>query len=246
MPRAEYEQVFRSMQLANRVSINLEAPNTYRLNLIAPCKRNFEELITPLQWIETIRQSSDPYLSWEHRWPSSSTQFVVGAASESDYELLSTTYILYHDLHLKRTYFSKFKPISNTPLFTKPGESPVRELRLYQASFLLRDYGFDLNEIPFDKFGYISQQSDPKYTWAKLHLIEEPIEINHADKQMLLRIPGIGKKTAQLIIEKRRIHNFSSLDELSKFVYNAPKMAPFILLNGKKPPVQQTFTFFDS
>lgn len=63
---------------------------------------------------------------------------------------------------------------------------------------------------------------------------------------MLLRIPGIGPKTAQLIIEKRRIHKINSLDELSKFLYNAPKIAPFILLNGKKPPIQQAFTFFDS
>ncbi len=154
--------------------------------------------------------------------------------------------MLFQNLHLKRVYFSKFKPITDTPLFNTPGETPARELRLYQASFLLRDYGFKLEEIPLDKSGNMTHQSDPKYTWANLHLKEEPIEINQANKQMLLRIPGIGPKTAQLIIEKRRIHKITSLDELSKFIYNAPKIAPFILLNGKKPPIQQLFTFFDS
>ncbi len=246
MPGSEFDQVVRGMQLANRVSINLEAPNAHRLALIAPRKSYLEELLTPIKWMDKIRQSFDPYQGWDHHWPSSSTQFVVGAAGENDSEILLTTDMLYHQLHLKRTYFSKFKPIDDTPLAGIPGESPTRELRLYQASFLLRDYGFKLNDIPFDIKGNIPQNSDPKYHWAKLHLTDSPIEINQAGKQELLRIPGIGPKSAQLILEKRRNHKIKSLEDLGKIGVNTHNIAPFILLNGKKPPLQKSFIIFDS
>lgn len=246
MPGSEYDQVFRSMQLANRVSINLEAPNNQRLAMIAPCKTNFESLLLPIRWIDQIRQSQDPHQGWNHRWPSSSTQFVVGAADETDLELLSTTEFLYHQLHLKRSYFSKFKPIPDTPLSDKIGESATRELRLYQASYLLRDYGFSLEDLPLDKNGNLPQQTDPKFSWAMYHLNTKPVEINQADIKELLQIPGIGPKTAQLIISKRRIHKFLDIDQLVGLGVNRQKIAPFILINGKKPPVQQSFIFFDS
>jgi len=245
MPGAEYDQIARSMQLADRVSINLEAPNADCLKRIAPRKAYFEHLLTPLHWIDHIRQSNDPYQGWGHHWPSSSTQFVVGAAGENDTEILTTTDLLYRQYHLKRAYFSKFNPVPDTPLAALTGESPTRELRLYQASFLLRDYGFRLSEIHFDKQGNIPQNHDPKYYWAKLHLSDSPIEINKAGKQELLRLPGIGPKYAQLIFDKRRIHQFKSIEDLGKIGVNTNRIAPFILLNGKRPPCQLLFTSFD-
>lgn len=245
MPGAEFDQVFRSMQLADRVSINLEAPNIRRLSLIAP-RKEYERLMNPIKWIDHIRQTSDPHQGWGHRWPSSSTQFVIGASGESDWEILSTTESLYHNYHLKRAYFSKFTPISGTPLAELPGESPIRELRLYQASFLLRDYGFTLPDIPLNKDGYMPRNSDPKYHWAKLHLSEAPIEINQAEKQDLLHIPGIGPKSANSIIKERRIQKFTSINDLKKLGINTNRISQFILLNGKKPPYQPSFTSFDS
>ncbi len=244
MPGAEYDQMLRSMQLADRVSINLEAPNEFRLASIAPRKSYFEELMTAIVWMDQIRKSQDPYYGWNHHWPSSSTQFVVGAAGENDTEILTTTETLYQKLHLKRAYFSKFRPISDTPFAEKSGESPARELRLYQASFLLRDYGYQLLDIPFDNGGNIPLHTDPKYSWAESHLIDSPIEINQAGKQELLRIPGIGPKSAQMILEKRCNHKIKSLDELGKIGVNTRKMSPFILLDGKKPAHQMSFYFF--
>jgi len=246
MPGAEFDQVFRSMQLANRVSINLEAPNESRLISIAPRKSYFEELMTGIVWMDQIRQSQDPYLGWDHHWPSSSTQFVVGAAGENDSEILTTTDTLYQKLHLKRTYFSKFRPISDTPFAEKSGENPIRELRLYQASFLLRDYGYKLMDFSFDEGGNIPLSIDPKYFWAEKHLKESPIEINQARKHELLRIPGIGPKSAQMILEKRRIHKFISLEQLGKMGVNTHKISQFILLDGKKPSRQLSFISFDS
>lgn len=245
MPGAEFDQIARSMQLADRVSINLEAPNANRLYRIAPRKVYFEQLMTPIHWIDQIRQTNDPYQGWKHRWPSSSTQFVVGAAGENDTELLTTTELLYHKYHLKRAYFSKFKPVPDTPLADSSGELPIRELRLYQASFLLRDYGFELSEIPFDSDGNIPRNNDPKYHWAKMNLTHAPAEINQARKQELLRIPGIGPKSAQSILDKRRFHKFTCVEDLKKIGVNTNKIAQFILLNGKKPPFQPSFISFD-
>lgn len=245
MPGAEFDQIYRTMQLANRVSINLEAPNAKRLSLIAPRKSFTEQLMPPIQWINEIRQSSDPYYGWNHNWPSSSTQFVVGAAGENDEELLSTTDMLYHHYGVKRAYFSKFKPISDTPLEGNTFESPLRELRLYQASFLLRDYGFKLVEIPFDINGNIPSNEDPKYYWAKNNLTNSPLEINQAGKQELLRLPGVGPKYAQSILEKRRIHKITCLEDLKNIGINTNKIARFVLLNGKRPPYQPSFISFD-
>ncbi|MCA9978947.1 MAG: radical SAM protein, partial [Anaerolineales bacterium] len=167
MPGLEKDQVRRSMQLASRLSVNLEAPNDRRLADLAPKKVFFEELLRPLQWVEEIRQTETPEMSWNGRWPSSTTQFVVGAVGESDLELLSTSEYLYKRLNLARTYFMAFNPVSDTPLENAPAENPLRQNRLYQASFLFRDYGFDLEEMPFTEAGNLPLDTDPKLAWAQ-------------------------------------------------------------------------------
>src|SRR5512137_26669 len=179
------------MQLADRVSINLEAPNDYRLGTLAPHKRFFEELLQPLKWIDEIRHTQPTYMGRNGHWPSSVTQFVAGGSGESDLELLSTTSYLYNHLGLRRVYFSPFSPIPNTPLENQPPTPIIREHRLYQASFLLRDYGFELEELPFEVDGGLPSQTDPKLAWARRNLIEQPVEINGADRLQLLHIPGI-------------------------------------------------------
>ena len=196
MPGAEKSQVERAMQLADRVSVNLEAPNTDRLARLAPHKQFLDELLQPLKWVEEIRKTQPACKGWNGRWPSTTTQFVVGGADESDLELLTTTAWLNKNVRLKRAYFSAFNPIADTPLENKTATDPMREHRLYQASFLLRDYGFDPEELPFVNDGFLPLRTDPKLAWAQINLIERPLEINRAEKSQLLRIPGIGPKGA--------------------------------------------------
>src|SRR4030065_484163 len=141
-----------------------------------------------------ILRTQPQHKGWNGHWPSSVTQFVVSAVDETDLELMATTEYLYNQLQLKRAYYSSFSPIINTPLENVPPGSPVREHRLYEASFLLRDYGFCMEELPFNPNELLPFDVDPKYAWAKQNLLEHPVEINRADKRMLLRIPGIGPK----------------------------------------------------
>jgi len=238
MPGAERPQVERAMQLANRVSINLEAPNSESLARLAPNKLFLKELFQPLKWMDEIRHTQPSYLGWQGRWPSSVTQFVAGGAGESDLELLYATQYLYHNLGLKRVYYSRFNPIPDTPLENQNPTLPIREARLYQASFLLRDYGFNLEELPFESGGLLPILIDPKLAWAQQNLSERPIEINSAERHMLLRIPGIGPKSADIILKSRRQGKINDMTNLRKMGINAEKAAPFLLFDGGRPPYQ--------
>jgi predicted DNA-binding helix-hairpin-helix protein len=238
MPGAEKGQVERLMQLADRVSINLEAPNSERLSRLAPGKTFIEELFLPLKWVEEIRQSQPAYQGWNGRWPSTVTQFVAGGSDESDLELLTTTDWLMKNVRLKRAYFSAFHPISDTPMENKPAVDPLREHRLYQASFLLRDYGFDLEEMPFASDGNLPLPTDPKLAWAQQNLREKPVEINKALRQELLRIPGIGPKSVDEILRARRTQKFRDLTALRKLGIIVARAAPFLLLDGRRPETQ--------
>jgi predicted DNA-binding helix-hairpin-helix protein len=238
MPGAEKEQVERAMQLADRISVNLEAPNSERLRRLAPHKVFMEELLQPLKWVDEIRRSQPAYKGWNGRWPSTVTQYVVGGSDESDLELLTTTDWLHRNIHLGRAYFSAFSPIRDTPLENKAPTDPLREHRLYQASFLLRDYGFDLEELPFTQEGNLPLPKDPKLAWAQVNLSERPLEINRAEKQELLRIPGIGLKGANAILRARRTGKLRDLSMLKKLGVIAERAAPYILLDGQRAPAQ--------
>jgi predicted DNA-binding helix-hairpin-helix protein len=241
MPGAEFAQVERAMQLADRVSINLEAPTTERLVKLAPRKQFVEELLQPLKWIDQIRRTQPAYKGWNEHWPSSVTQFVVSAVGETDLELLITTEYLYNKLRLKRTYYSSFNPITDTPLENVPPGNPSREHRLYEASFLLRDYGFSLEELPFNQDGHLPLNEDPKFAWAKINLLGHPIEINRVDKHELLRVPGIGPKSAKAILAARTKNKLLNLAELHAFGVNLKRASPFILINGKSAAYQTSF-----
>jgi predicted DNA-binding helix-hairpin-helix protein len=234
MPGAEKGQVERLMQLADRVSINLEAPNRERLTKLAPNKNFFEELFTPLKWVEEIRQTQPAYRGWNGRWPSTVTQFVAGGSDESDLELLTTTDWLMKNVRLTRAYYSAFYPIRDTPMENKAAVNPLREHRLYQASFLLRDYGFDLEDMPFVQDGNLPLATDPKLAWAEQNLSGRPLEINRAERRELLRIPGIGPKGADAILRARRTGKLRDLASLKKLGVVTTRVAPFILLDGRR------------
>jgi predicted DNA-binding helix-hairpin-helix protein len=240
MPGVERGQVERAMVLADRVSINLEAPNADRLQRLAPHKDFAEELLAPLQWMQAIRSVAPPGAG---RQASSATQFVVGAAGESDVELLATSERLYRQAGLQRTYFSAFEPLRDTPLENHPPENPTREHRLYQASYLLRDYGFELEELPFDSRGRLPLDQDPKRAYAEVHLSQAPIEVNRASPQDLGRVPGIGPRSVEKILTARRTHRLLHTGQLRSLGILAERAAPYILLDGKRPPVQQPMPF---
>ena len=238
MPGAERAQVERAMQLADRVSINLEAPNGERLARLAPQKGFIEELLTPLKWVEEIRSSQYPARNWKNRWPSSTTQFVAGGSGESDAELLQTSDYLHKSLRLARVYFSGFKPVSGTPLENEPAINPWRQNRLYQADFLLRDYSFDYEEFPFDVSGNLPLEVDPKLAWAHQHLQNSPVELNRAELQDLLHVPGIGPRGARAILNARRKNLLHRLEDLKALGIYTKRAAPFILIDGRQPASQ--------
>ena len=234
MPGAERDQVRRAMELADRVSINLEAPNARRLERIAPGKNFDDELLARLQWVTDLRRESGGRLR-----ASSTTEFVVGPAGERDLEILSMTDVLYRQLGLARAYFSAFRPVMDTPLDNLPATDRLRQLRLYQASFLLRDYGFDLEELPFAGEGDLPLQIDPKRAWADLHLAQTPLEINTASRDELMRVPGIGAKGANRIIAARRKGRLVDLADLRAVgVVNTTRLAAYVLLDGRRPMQQ--------
>ncbi len=234
MPGTERDQIYRAMQLSDRISINLEAPNSNRLAALAPHKVFREELLRPLQLAEEIRKTQPAYLGWNGKWPSLTTQFVVGAVGENDLEILSTTAYLTKQLRVARAYFSAFNPIKDTPLENHMPENPWREHRLYQSSFLLRDYGFDLEDMPFTQAGYLPLDIDPKVAWARQNL-HDPIEINRADRRELLRVPGIGPQGAEAILIARRTNTLRDLKDLKVLGVIVTRAAPFVLLNGRRP-----------
>ncbi len=236
MPGAQYDQVRRAMQLANRVSVNLEGATAARLNALAPKKDFWQELLQRLQWIGRLRQE-------EGLRASVVTQFVVGAVGDTDLELLQTSDALYHKLGLRRTYFSSFHPVPQTPFEDRAPSSDVRELRLYQAGFLLRDYGWSVEDLPFEADTNLRTDIDPKLAWAQENLIHTPVEINRAERPELLRVPGIGPKCADVILAARTQGSLTELSHLRRLgLRDVEKTGRFILLNGR-PPAQQLSLF---
>jgi predicted DNA-binding helix-hairpin-helix protein len=143
----------------------------------------------------------------------------------------------HRELGLWRAYFSAFHPIAKSPFADRPAEDTIREQRLYQADFMLRDYGFSYDELPFDTHGLLPRDKTPKQAWAD-HNLHEPIEINHASRQQLLRIPGIGPRSADRIIETRRSERVRDLQQLKALAVTVGWAAPYVLLEGRRAAVQ--------
>lgn len=237
LPDAEEAQIERAAQLADRVSVNLEAPNAARLARLAP-KKEFEHgLVEPLQgaWavVRRLRRAGHDAIN-----AGATTQYVVGPAGESDQELLSTSQMLYRAVGLRRAYYSAFSPISDTPLENEPPTPPLREHRLYQADFMLRQYGFSVEELPFDSSGNLPSDRDPKVAWAQAHPESFPVEINRATQSLLLRVPGIGPLGAAAIARARRQGALRTLQDLQKLGVRSAQAAPYILLDGRQPAFQ--------
>lgn len=220
------------MQLADRISINLEAPTQDRLNALAPKKEFASDLLQRIQWAHDIKTKTGSRASIV-------TQFVVGAVGDTDLELLSLTEKLHRQMSLARAYFSAFHPIIQTPLEHVAAASPQREHRLYQASFLVRDYGWSVEELQFAGEGNLPLNIDPKKAWADVNLLHTPVDLMRADRETLMRVPGIGTKGADAIMRARSTRRLTDLGQLRALGIAAPeRLAPYVLLANGKPARQ--------
>ncbi len=236
MPGSEYDQVKRAVELADRVSINLEGATADRLSALAPKKDWENDLLQRLRWAHELRQSLPP-----GKHTSIVTQLVVGAVGDTDLELLALSDRLYRQLQLSRVYYSAFSPVIQTPFENLPSVAPLREHRLYQASFLLRDYAWDVEDLNFTQSGNLDLDVDPKRAWADAHLSQNPLDVMCASREELMRIPGIGPKGADAILRARGRGSLGDLGTLRQIGIRAPEQAaPYILLNGQRPAQQLT------
>ncbi len=229
LPGAEPAQIERAAELADRISINLEAPSAEHLARLTRCKRFDEQLLAGLKLASRLVHPAGP----RRRARSLTTQVIVGAAGESDQEILQTAWQMYRRLGLARFYYSAFRPIPGTPLEDRPATPPQRQNRLYQADFLLRSYGFRLEELPFDRGGNLPAAEDPKLAWARTHPQCFPVEVNRASREELMRVPGIGPRSAARILEARRQARLTDLSHLRAVGVDVQRAAPFLLLNGR-------------
>lgn len=223
IPGASKELIEEATLLAHRVSSNIELPSSKSLALLAPDKTK-ETLLSPLKHARdiTLQRSSKPI--------SMSTQMIIGATSESDFEILKLSSSLYQKALLKRVYYSAYIAVNNhkhlpVPELSKP--PLLREHRLYQADWLLRFYGFSYDEILSENQN-LDIQFDPKTFWALSNLHLFPIDVNRAPKEVLVRIPGIGIRGTLKILQARRFKQLS-FEDLTQLKISLKKARYFIV-----------------
>lgn len=226
LPGATDSEIEKAIALSNRVSLNIEAPTAFHLSRLSRTKNFAADIMGGLSRIHNHLKNQSGI--------SHSTQFIVGAAQESDQDILQTVSRLYSSYSLKRAYFSTFQPVPGTPLDGIAPTPLLREHRLYQADFLYRYYGFAMNEIPLDSIGNLDLEQDPKQAFARLHPELFPLEINRASVRELLRVPGIGPRSAKRIALLRREGSFRSLQDLSRIGVVLKRALPYILVGGKQ------------
>jgi len=229
LPGTSRHLVQEAAHYATRLSINLEAPSKSRLNELSSVKDFNSDLIKRQLWIrEEVRKGNVK--------GGQTTQIIVGANDESDHEILKIMDWEYRNVHLHKTYFSAFKPVKGSPLENQQAESITRAFHLYNVDFLMRKYNYKLEEFKLilDKNDNLPKNADPKLEIAKL-TIDKPIEINEADYNELLRIPGIGPKAAKRVIQMRinreKIIKAQQLQEIGVIIKRA---RPFIEIDGER------------
>ena len=238
IPGADAELVHRTGLYADRMSINLELPTAEGLRMLAPNK-NRKKILTPMRMIQALREENQNELMLYRHAPKfvpagQSTQMIIGATPENDYQILSVAEGLYQKFGLKRVFYSAFVRVNDDAMLPAlPGGPPLlREHRLYQADFLLRYYGFLAAELLSEERPHFNILLDPKCDWAVRHLEQFPVEINRADYRTLLRVPGIGVKSARRIIGARKSASLG-FDDLKKIGVVLKRALYFITCGGK-------------
>lgn len=210
IPGASRELVYEAGLYADRLSVNIEIPKEENLKVLAP-EKDHQSIFTPMRYINQRMLESKEERQKFHHAPrfapaGQSTQVIVGATSESDKDILRLSDVLYRRPTMRRVYYSGYVSVNTydkrLPILKQP--PLVRENRLYQADWLIRFYHFDVNEIVNDTYPNLDMEIDPKLSWALRHPECFPIDINRSDYEWLLRVPGIGVKSARLIVASRR------------------------------------------
>lgn len=215
LPGASPAAIEETLSLASSVSINIETPGAEYLAKLSDRKDFIKDIVEPMKLISRLTAKGAKY-----ERVCQTTQFIVGAAGEDDKQIVRYMGRLYGGLKLDRVYFSAYQSLAGSQSLPGDAELPThrltREHRLYQADFLMRRYGFADSDILFDDFGRLSLDKDPKQTWAEAHPEFYPVDINRADKQALLRIPGLGPRTVKTILKYRKAGRIHRLEDIMR------------------------------
>lgn len=239
IPGASPELIEKVGFLADRMSVNLELPTAEGLKKLAPHK-NRKNILTPMrqvqQGVKINKQEIMLYRNAPRFVPAGqSTQMIIGATPENDFQILNVAEALYKNFDLKRVFYSAFVHVNeDSALPARGDEGPplLREHRLYQADWLLRYYGFEAKELLSEQNPNFNVLIDPKCNWALEHLEVFPVEINRADYHLLLRVPGIGYKSASRIVKARKM-GMLQFEDLKKMGVVLKRALYFITCNGK-------------
>jgi len=241
MPGASRHYVEAASRLGSRLSINIETPTEEMMHRISPHKSLENGILDPMRWINKLIQDKDPY-QHDVEAVGQVTQFIVGAADESDHDIFTRVTDLYDNLHLKRAYYMPFFQAQYTPMEEHP-ETPMRRAgMLYQLDWLKRIYKFSPGELQhaFAGDGNLDLMVTPKVSIAMDNLGMFPVDVNTADMHTLLRVPGIGPKSAQRIVDNRRHHAIASWRDMRVLGVVENHARPFVVFPGNHPePAKQ-------
>lgn len=237
IPGADFRLIEEAGKYADRMSVNIELPSSEGLRLLAP-QKNKESIIKPMGFISSkIAETTEEKRYFKKAQlfvpAGQTTQLIVGATPDRDINILKLSENLYRQFHLKRVYYSAYVPVSNHPNLPAIARPPLmREHRLYQADWLLRFYGFTSDELLNEKHPDLNTEFDPKCDWALRNLDLFPVEVNRASYEMLLRVPGIGVRSARRIMAARRVSRLG-YEELKKLGVVLKRARYFITCCGK-------------
>ena len=238
IPGASPELLHEAGLYSDRLSVNIEIPSETSLKKVAP-EKNYPDIITPMNYLSDEKDRYQDDKKHLIKTPlflpaGQSTQLIVGASPESDLQILHLADGLYKQQRLKRVYYSGYVPIATdnrVPLLKAP--PLVRENRVYQADWLLRFYRFSVDEIVSEAHPNLDLEVDPKVSYALRNPEKFPVDINKADYEMILRVPGIGVKSAMKIV-KSRVHQRLNLDHLQRMGVALKRARFFITCPGSQ------------
>lgn len=239
IPGASRELVYRLGLLADRMSVNLELPTAEGLKLLAPHKTR-KTILEPMRLVQNRMEENKQEIALYRNAPrfvpaGQSTQMIIGATPETDYQIINVAEALYQKFGLKRVFYSAFIHVNedkNLPARTDEGPPLLREHRLYQADWLLRYYHFEAKELLSEENPNFNILLDPKCNWALRNLEVFPVEVNRASYEMLLRVPGLGYKSAMRIVKARRLGTLDFPD-LKKMGVVLKRAMYFLTCNGR-------------
>lgn len=239
IPGASADLVWRLGLLADRLSVNIEMPSEQSLQMLAPSKTR-RAILTPMAQIaKGVQQNQAELVQYRHTpnfaTAGQATQMIIGATPETDYRILKLSEGLYHKYDLRRVFYSAYIPVVEDTLLPSVDTKPplLREHRLYQADFLLRQYHFAADEILSEETPSFNPYLDPKCNWAIHNMHYFPVDVNTADPEMLLRVPGIGPTSVKRIVIARRLGrlDFAQLKKMGVVL----KRAQYFIATADKP-----------